>query len=473
MEFNPTAEQQAIIDAFLTGGSLVIEAGAGTGKTSTLRMLAQSTPKRGLYIAYNRAIKDDAAASFPSNVKCQTAHGLAYGQIVVRNDWMKRRLNANRMPSRQIVGILGIPAGGFVVNDEATLQPWVIARLASQAVDRFCYSADADITVKHVPYTTGIDGADHDALAAFVLPFAQRVWADLNDPNGKLKLTHDAYLKMWALTGPKLRYDFIMLDEAQDANPVIAQIVEGQDCQQIMVGDRCQAIYGWRGAIDAMTAFEADHRLVLSQSFRFGAAVAEQANKWLDLLAAPLRLSGFDKLPSKVVDLTDADAILCRTNAEVVAQAMAAQATGKRVAIVGGTKEIERFAKGADDLMRTGKSTHEDLIAFTDWADVIKYAEEEATDLKVMVNLINNYGVATVLEVCANSVDESGADLIVSTAHKAKGREWDRVRIGDDFYKDPTDNIAVSPAEMMLCYVSVTRARLELDCSALSWVDLI
>jgi ATP-dependent exoDNAse (exonuclease V) beta subunit len=42
----PTGEQQAIIDAYQTTANLVIEAGAGTGKTSTLRMLAACTPRR-------------------------------------------------------------------------------------------------------------------------------------------------------------------------------------------------------------------------------------------------------------------------------------------------------------------------------------------------------------------------------------------------------------------------------------------
>ena len=40
----PTEEQQAALAAFATGDDLVIVAGAGTGKTSTLRMLAGSTP---------------------------------------------------------------------------------------------------------------------------------------------------------------------------------------------------------------------------------------------------------------------------------------------------------------------------------------------------------------------------------------------------------------------------------------------
>lgn len=472
MNFPPTTQQQAIIDAFATGEDMVIEAGAGTGKTSTLEMMADSTDRKGIYIAYNRAIKDDAAARFPSNVMCKTAHGLAYGSTVARNPWMKARLKAQRLPSRQQVAVLGIPAGGFNVNDNLHVEAWMVARLASQTVDRFCYSADESLSERHVPHTENIDNDDHWTLAKFVLPFALKVWADMNDPKGMLPLKHDAYLKMWGLTHPKLRADFVMLDEAQDANPIIAQIVGEQNCQKIMVGDRCQAIYGWRGALDAMSTFEAKHHLILSQSFRFGEAVAAEANKWLNLLDAPLRLEGFDKIKSEVVALSDqdADVILCRTNAGVIATALEAQQQGRKVAIVGGTKEIKAFAFGARELKAEGKSSHPDLIAFESWDEVTEYAENEGTDLKVMVKMINTYGVSAVLAVCANSVDEKTADLIISTAHKAKGREWNRVRISNDF-REPEDGKLPSNAEMMLLYVAVTRAKLALDALALDWVN--
>lgn len=94
----PTPEQQAIIDAYLKRQNLVIEAGAGTGKTSTLRLLASSAPdRRGIYVAYNRAIADDAKRSFPSNVTCATAHALAFRAV---GRQFAHRLRAPRMPAR-------------------------------------------------------------------------------------------------------------------------------------------------------------------------------------------------------------------------------------------------------------------------------------------------------------------------------------------------------------------------------------
>ena len=95
----------------------------------------------------------------------------------------------------------------------------------------------------------------HDQLAEVVLPYAQRMWADLQNPDrGRAKFKHDHYLKMWALTEPVISGQFLLLDEAQDTNPVVERVFNAQrgHAQLVMVGDSGQAIYGWRGARDVM-----------------------------------------------------------------------------------------------------------------------------------------------------------------------------------------------------------------------------
>lgn len=471
--FPPTAEQQAAIDAFAAGKSIVLDAFAGTGKTTTLRGMAESTPERkGLYLAYNKAIQTDAAASFPANVDCRTAHSLAYGWMMRQDNGKaimgKLRTNS-RVPSWTAAKILGIPAQGFY-SPEFAMSQNAAASAVMTAVTNFCNSGDREISGKHAEWL-GLDADTQAQFATFIAPFARKAWADVTSPKGQLRFIHDHYLKMWSLSAPALRYDFILFDEAQDANPCISTVVQAQAAQVVMVGDRNQAIYGWRGAVDAMSKFEADTHLLISQSFRFGLAVAAEANKWLRLLDAPGEVKGFDKVPSKVATLAEPDAILCRTNAQAIAEAMQAMGEGKTVALVGGTKEIERFVKAAQRLMGGGKVEHEDLIPFKTWGDVQAYVQEaEGRDLKVMVNMIDTYGCDEILNVCAASVNEEDADLVVSTAHKSKGREWDHVRIANDF-RAPEEGELPRKEEMMLAYVAVTRAKLTLDNSGLAWVD--
>lgn len=470
MSFSPTQEQAAILEAFATGQDMVVEAGAGTGKTSTLRLLGESTDRTGLYLAYNKAIQKEAEGSFPSNVECRTAHSLAY-RAVGKN--YRARLNGPRVTSREQVAILGIPSNGFSMG-EIGIAAWQVASLAMQGVAKFCNSADTEITKYHMPKLDGAEEVQAD-LDSFLLPFARKAWAELQGLNGKLKFTHDMYLKIWALTNPVIETDFILFDEAQDANPVIAGIVAAQSAttQTVFVGDRSQAIYGWRGAVDAMATFDGKV-LPLTQSFRFGPSIAAEANKLLDYLEAPLRLEGFAQIASTVEIVAEPNAILCRTNAECIRQAMSFQEAGKKVAIVGGTGEIKRFAEASIELQGGRGTRHPDLMAFESWSEVQAYVQnDEGRDLRVMVKLIDEYGAHAIIDVANQSEgQEKNADIVISTAHKAKGREWNSVKIAPDF-KAPKeeDSGKLSRPEAMLIYVAVTRAQITLDRSAIQWVD--
>ncbi len=81
-------------------------AGAGTGKTSTLALMAASTRSRGLYLAFNRATARDAAHCFPRNVECRTAHSLAFG--ATGREYRDRLNSSARIPAHQTARILGI-----------------------------------------------------------------------------------------------------------------------------------------------------------------------------------------------------------------------------------------------------------------------------------------------------------------------------------------------------------------------------
>lgn len=471
----PTAEQGAIIEVFPSGRNLVIEAGAGAGKTSTLKMLAAKAPKRrGIYVAYNRAIADEAKRDFPASVQCSTAHALAYGAV---GRTYRHRLNGPRVPARETARILGINEP--LRLGERSLAPNQIARLVMEAADRFCRSADPEPGAYCVPKKPGMDSPEDMAdLREVLIPLARKAWADIASTDGRLRFTHDAYLKIWALSEPQLTADYILLDEAQDANPVILDVVTRQkNAQLIAVGDRSQAIYGWRGALDAMDHFPDAQRLTLSQSFRFGSAVATEANKWLGVLGARLRLTGFDRISSMLAGLENPDAVLCRTNAEAMSQAMAAVNAGKATAVVGGGSEIRRLAEAAITLKAGAGTDHPELMAFRTWGEVQDHAENDpgGSDLKVLVGLIDKHGPDAILNVISRLKDERRAEVIISTAHKAKGREWDSVKIATDF-REPKPDEDGSPGripreEAMLAYVAVTRARLTLDRSGLKWVD--
>ncbi len=469
----PTPEQQRAIDAFLTGDNLTIEAGAGTGKTSTLRAISSATTKKGLYIAYNSAIAKESAQSFPKNVECRTAHSVAYRWTAA--EWgsqLRARLNGPRQSVMDTAKIIG-SRDPVRVNEGLVLAWTRVATIAMQTVKAWCYTADREITDRHVPIVPKVDTrSDRARLAAAVVPLARKAWEDLSNPYGRLRYQHDHYLKLWAMSNPTLDFDFVLVDEAQDSNGVVTGVVQNQTTQVAAVGDRMQAIYGWRGATDAMDAFNSKHHVFLTQSFRFGQEIADEANKWLSLLGAELRLTGNPDMDSTVDFIESPDAALCRTNAEAVSTVIGCHAAGTKVHFVGGGSEVTSFARAAQQLQDTGKTSHHELFPFTSWDEVQSYVEEshDGSDLKVMVNLVNSYGALGVIEAIEKCSSEGDADLVVSTAHKAKGREWDTVRIANDF-PTPNEEGEISAGELMLAYVAVTRARQTLDQGGLSWVD--
>jgi hypothetical protein len=471
----PTPEQAAIIDAYRTGADLVIEAGAGTGKTSTLRMLAADQPnRRALYIAYNKAIAVEAAASFGPNVTCKTAHSLAYQVIGKR---YRERLKAPRLRARDTAAILAELNPAVWAQITEYLSPVGAARVVSETLTRFCYSADYAIHVGHVPTVRGVDGDDWTAMSIWAVALAGSAWGDLEQPDGALRFTHDTYLKMWQLTGPTLHVDTVFLDEAQDANPAVAGIVDAQThAQRVAVGDRCQSIYGWRGAVDAMSAWPW-RRLQLSQSFRFGPAIADQANLWLTWLKAPLRLAGFDRIASQINGADYPDAILTRGNVSAFIEGVELLDDGYRVGIVGGTTDVKALAFAARDLQAGRATDHPELCGFKTWDDVCEYAEEDSdgSDLRTFVRLIDRRGPGYVLALADSFVREDLAEIVVSTAHKAKGREWDSVRIGGDFPAPTVDENGdeedITREDAMLAYVAVTRARQHLNTGSLDWIN--
>lgn len=487
----PTDEQQAIIDAYRRRENLVINAYAGTGKTTMLRMLAQANPRqRFVYVAYNAAAKNEAKASFPVNARCYTSHGLAYRPMI----HMAQRIGGPKyIRGTELAKLMGIN-GPTRLTDDRVLAPGQLASVVKATIMRFCYSADEKITGHHVPRDLKRFSDENEiaALRKIVPPIAQRLWErDITTADGKLPMEHDFYLKAYQLTHPQLPGDVITLDEAQDSNPCVAAMIREQaqyGTQLVMVGDTFQAIYGWRGATDAMADFAAQPGvtvLSLTQSFRFGPEVAAEGNKWLTILGAEKPLRGFDKIRSRVGTIPgrSADAILCRTNAEGLRRAIAALADGLRVAFPKGTGELIALVKGAADIKAGRPSEHPDLMGFITWGQVQDFAENEpgGDDLKQFMKLVDEYGVEelfVILSQIGSAAKGAAYDVLISTAHGAKGLEWPLVLIADDFAEPkrdpeaPAGSLPEIPRDLaMLAYVAVTRAKNVLDPDGLKWVN--
>lgn len=160
----PTPEQSQAIEAFLSGGSLKINAYAGAGKTSTLEMLAHATALRGQYIAFNRAIVADAKDKFPNTVNCSTTHGLAYrstsSEYRGSSEKMTGKVNAHKLAE-----LLGLKKN-WRIDEKHTLQPVSQAAIILKTLQRYTQSADLEPLPDHVPRHGSLPTASESTIKA-------------------------------------------------------------------------------------------------------------------------------------------------------------------------------------------------------------------------------------------------------------------------------------------------------------------
>jgi superfamily I DNA/RNA helicase len=457
----PTQEQESIITAAKQSHDLKVIAYAGAGKTSTLNLVAQALQiqgKQGLYLAFNKRNAEEAKLKMPRNVDCRTFHSLAFKATNAYKRWPNRV--GQPYSASMLVDAYNIaPIGDITAN--------TIGQATLAVLDNFCASMDTTINHSHIPDFY----LEPQELAEKAMILANRVWNEhVLSNRGILPITHSMYAKVWFLSNPKISADFILFDEAQDADPMMIDIVSKQASQKIWVGDPYQQIYDWRGAKNALASVDGKE-LYLSKSFRFGKGIAEYANILLESLGEKTPIQGTDSIKSEVkTSITDPDAIVCRSNSQVLEQIMYMRIGDRKLYC----PDVKTIISNIKDLgsIRSGYRASGQLSKLRSWDEVESYVRTSSgSSLQVYINMIENYGVQILLD-CLNNVsgkmEESGNGLTICTMHKAKGLEWDKVRIVTNYgltpetYPhaedlDPEVLEECIAAEKRLMYVACTR----------------
>lgn len=454
-----THEQKSVVnnDSLL----LAVDAFAGTGKTTTLVEYSKCRPdKRILYIAFNKSVASEACARFPENVQCRTTHSLAYSKVGKRYQ--------EKLGSPQAWEV----AQTFQCNTKR-------AKDALQTLANWFCSADPAVAEEHLDEELRADPTG----AADVVPLAGKVFAAMKDKRSPIKMPHDGYLKIWALEHPHLMFDIILLDEAQDTNPVTLDVVMRQDCQKVLVGDRHQGIYGFRRAINAMEEVDAQSRVALTQSFRFSAQIADIASALLaDFKGEEKAIVGRADLTNTwAVDHSRPYTIIGRTNAGLFASA--AQLVldeDVKLHFIGGFdsyvfgKVLDAYFLWADERSRIKNPS---IGRFNSFVDFQRYGMEAGDiEIRALVKTVEQYQshIPRIYEaVKASQVGlQEKANVVLTTAHRAKGLEFDQVFMQDDFIELPPEG-QYDPEEINLLYVALTRAihSVRLPDSLTQWVS--
>lgn len=456
---------------------VVIQASAGVGKTSTLVMIAKEITQSSIYLAFNKIAADEAAAKFPCHVTCKTTHSVAYAKFGGK---LKDKLSRPKGSYVNVAGTGGEIARFYKIapvfsQGEIAVSAAAVGLFVKTAVQKFEQSASTTLEVEHVPtyeikLLTDKHPFDASVVSNNVLRYARKMWLDRIDLNSPVLATHDTYLKQWQLSNPVLNYDIIYLDEAQDTTLCVLDVVMKQKHAKIvLVGDNRQNIYEWRGSINAMVRIGSDvTQCLLSQSFRYGQAVADVATR---VLNNDVMIKGLPSINSVVgdyvVDRTKPYAVLCRTNAYLIDSAIIDLEAGKNVSIEIDVKDFVKVLESAKELFNGNSAgvKHEKVVPYTTWQDFVEEGKSGG-EIGRVASIVANNRADRMISILKCYVKPENPHIIYTTAHRCKGREFEQVVLGSDFpsnYDNDGEWCGLAKSEENLLYVAVTRAILRLD----------
>jgi superfamily I DNA/RNA helicase len=475
-----TAEQDAVLS---TNENLVINAVAGSGKTTTLVEYAKSRPASSkiLYLAFNKTVKSEALQKFAAaglrNVKVETAHSLAFDHVIKHSSYKV----VQGYNSYDLCSLLNIKT-----NDSHT--DFIMASHVNKFTSYFCNSKAGKVTDLNYAETISDPKAKNFVTNFYnsIEQYTRTALAKMD--KGEMDLTHDFYLKKFQLSNPVLPFDYILFDEGQDASAAMLDVFLKQPAIKVIVGDIHQQIYGWRYAVNSLQ--QVDYPVFhLSHSFRFDDEVALVANKilgWKRLLKQmpDIKLIGTRTHSSATIT----KATLGRTNLGLLLNAIAQWQHGdiKTIYFEGNINSYTFADEGASlyDVLNLyngnpGKVKDKLIASMKTLQELEDYIEKtEDKSLSMIVEVVKEFGnklPGLISELKTNhSATKEEADMIFSTVHRCKGMEYDEVTLLNDFINPEKlkkyvsqlggDNLAEADKnrlaeEINILYVAVTRAK--------------
>ncbi len=481
-KLKPTHEQLEILKLFKETGkdTVKVNAVSGSGKTSSLLMLAEDNPKRSLYICFNKSNAEEATKRFPSHVTCCTTHSLAYNAVASHFGGMQKIRNRRNgfvagkgyqnlcRTTKEIINYFSVkdfPASPAITATAFT----AITKLA---LKNFKNSAETKVMNKHIPKKdfdelTAKHECDQEELKKAICNLAWKYWNELINPKSSIAIDDDTYLKLWCLTKPSLGYDIVYVDEAQDTNPAVLEVLSNQpESKMVFVGDSRQAIYAFRGAVNAMQTIKG-HECCLSQSWRYGADIAAVAEAILDY---EVKVVGNPSVCSSVVEeMQPRDKVthLFRTNAMLLEKAWEYLEEGKEVGIGIAVASLTKYIESIIALKKGDRKNvkHDDVAKFPSWWEFVESTNEDK-EAKRMLTLASKPNVNDFLQRIKTATNPEAQHFFM-TAHKSKGFEWNNVQVYGDFrfnrHKEESNPLKGMPEqEVNLLYIACTRAKLKL-----------
>jgi DNA helicase-2/ATP-dependent DNA helicase PcrA len=439
-----TPEQEAIVEATRGGASLSIRAYAGTGKSTTLQMLATEIRTPALALAFNASAAAGLRPRLPGNFKTQTLNALGFGALTRGHPHVNRFEIDDKKLGKLITqqakegehpltgetweDVRGLVregmAQGIVPGDSGmnplladSLDEW--GRLASNLL------IEPQNREQAIELARGVLSASNELVKKGTISFDDQVYYST------------------CVRGVWPKYPTILVDEAQDLSSLNHQMLKlalRPGGRLIAVGDPRQAIYAFRGSdIHSMDNLEALLggnwlRLPLSVTFRCPKVVvarqqahapgytADEGNPQGEVIRL-LPGWGLGQLP---------EAVLCRNNAPLMALAFRLLRGGQGVNMLG--KDLGKGLIGLTKKLAPGDGTPigRFLDKLGDWEarQESEGAKDRAEALRATAST-TGCGTTGELRRLLTRLFSENEGVVLSSIHKAKGLEWDSVMVLD------------------------------------------
>jgi len=503
-----TPEQLAILSALAdTNDNLVIDAKAGSGKTSTLLDGLERLQGDSLFMAYNRSIAEELKAKAGKRFGLSI---LARTQISTVHSHGLGAFRSSGMKAKTLSGKLSFMLSDMVENrvhqdDDLRRNLGKIRNLTSMAK---AFGFGLQSTVESFPAIDDEDEwlrlADHfdierelvgNTTLDEIIEWSIKLLRASNARTNSIDFDDMIYLPLLLNLNIPL-YDNVLLDEAQDINATRRELAFRSikpGGRLIAVGDPHQAIYGFTGAdvasLSKITARAAARVLPLSICWRCDAEIIRSAQEQVpgiqarpnapegQVLSIDFESADFLSLPQP------GDAILCRLNKPNVACCLGLLRRGVRAKIEGRDigQRLEEHAKKAEPLYAS-TPLPDLLLALDDYQQreigrlvsrnkpesAIALLEDEIDATRLIIErAIEATGtdaswhhfVGLLADLFGDDISKSS--VVLSSVHKAKGREWSRVFIlgyGDYMPFHLAKSEWELEQEANLIYVAKTRA---------------
>jgi len=487
MSFAPSAFQAAIFDFITSGsGSAIVEAVAGSGKTTTIVHAVRLIPKNKsvLMLAFNKGIATELEQRINlPNVEVKTFHALGFAAYKAHHG-SRVKMNNNKL----FMLIDDLVNNSDLTDDEkrGIMSIAKVVKLGKSAgIGTKIMPNNEDSWISVMEHHDMMSSDDGDSLIP-IIPICTEILNRSNNMKGIIDFDDMIYSPVEQ--GLKFnKYDFVFVDESQDVSQTQRLILKSllkDNSRLIAVGDPCQSIYGFRGADStAMQGIASDFNAItlpLSISYRCPQLVVKEAQKLVShIQASPTadmgtvsRLDGYS-----AETFNGKDAVICRNVAPLVKMAYSlisrhipANMLGRDIGngLISVIKNLK--AKDLNDLdtklsawvdkemIRLSEKRENELKveALNDKAECIKIFISQATENISIPKLIEN--------IKAFFTDDTNGNITLCTVHKAKGKEWEKVFILDEsrFFPKWAKKDWMKDQEKNIVYVAYTRAKKDL-----------